>query len=781
MINLSGFPWNSLLSVLPWTRLFLCLMLFSQITHAFVVDDIRVDGLRRVSAGSVFSEFPISVGDDITPEMLTSATRTLFKTGLFTDIQLSREDRVLIITVKERPAISKINIEGNKDIAEEDLLEGLKNAGMAEGKVFKRVTLERLELEILRSYVAQGRYNASVDAEVKQLPRNRVEITININEGEVASILHVNFVGNKAFTDAELTDLMQLKTTGLWSAFTSDDKYSKEKLAGDLERVRSYYLDNGYINFINESTQVSISPQMEDVFITVNVNEGPQFTIRDYDLKGNLILEEEALRKLIIIKPGDVFSQEKLTFISDMIARALGTEGYTYANVNAIPTPHDDNTASITFFVDPGKRTYVRRVNFRGNVSTKDEVLRQELVQQEGAVASDDLIETSKTRLERLGYFSSVSVESPPVPGVSDQVDVNYTVEEQSSGNLSASVGYSQNSGFNLGLSVAENNFFGSGKRVSFGINTSNTAKSANFSYLNPYYTVDGVSRGFSVFARETDFDEADVSDFVLDETGGSVSFGYPISNIARLNFGMSYTNTQLTAGIGRPLEIDRFIEKEGDKFDSYGVDFGWTRSTLNKGVYPTSGWKQTATVLINTPVSDLSYYKLNYTSNYYYPLELSHRWIFRVRNEIGWADGYGDTDMLPFFENYFAGGISSVRGYESSSLGRKNQPNATFDAGDPDPFGGNLLVENSAELIMPMPFLKDQKSMRLVYFVDSGNVFDTKRRFDFDFNEIRWSTGVGFQWLTFIGPLGFSFGKAMNSVDGDDTQFFQFSLGQEF
>lgn len=780
MINLSGFRWNSSLPVFSLTRLFLGLMLVSQMASAFVVDDIRVDGLRRVSAGTVFSEFPVAVGDEITQEALTNATRTLFKTGLFTDIQLSREDRVLIVTVKERPAISKIEIEGNKDISEEDLLEGLKDAGMAEGKVFKRVTLERLELEILRSYVAQGRYNASVDAKVKHLPRNRVEITLNINEGEVASILHINFVGNKAFSDEALSDLMELKISGLWSAFTSDDKYSKEKLAGDLERVRSHYMDNGYIKFINQSTQVSISPHKEDVFITVNVDEGPQFTIRDFELKGDLVLEEEILRKLIIIKPGDVFSQEKLTFISDMIARALGTEGYTYANVNAIPTPHDDNTASITFFVDPGKRTYVRRVNFRGNVSTKDEVLRQEIVQQEGAVASDDLIENSKTRLERLGYFSTVNVESPAVPGVSDHIDVNYTVEEQSSGNLSASVGYSQNSGFNLGLSVAENNFFGSGKHVSFGVNTSNSIKSANFSYLNPYYTVDGVSRGFSIFGRETDFDEQDVSDFVLDETGGSVSFGYPISNIARLSFGLNYTNTELTAGFAQPLEIERFIEDEGRQFNAYGLDFGWTRSTLNKGSYPTSGWKQGAALLVNTPVSDLSYYKLNYNSNYYYPLEAAHRWVFRLRNEVAWADGYGDTDMLPFFENYFSGGINSVRGFESSSLGRKTQPHP-FDSGDPDPFGGNLLFENSAELIMPMPFVKDQKSMRLVYFVDSGNVFDTKRRFDFDLNEIRWSTGVGFQWLTFIGPLGFSFGKAMNNVDGDDTQFFQFSLGQEF
>lgn len=776
MIKFPGFRWSSSLLALS----LLWLLGFSQAASAFVVDDIRVDGLRRVSAGTVFSEFPISVGDEVTPESLVNATKVLFKTGLFTDVQLFQEGRVLIVAVAERPSISKISIEGNKDISEEDLLEGLKQAGMAEGKVFKRVTLERLELEILRSYVSQGRYNASVDAKVIELPRNRVEISIAINEGQVASILHINFVGNTAFSDETLTDLMELKSSGLWSVFTGNDKYSKEKLAGDLERVRSHYLDNGYLKFINESTQVSISPHKEDVFVTVNVNEGPQFTVHDFELKGDLILEEEKLRMLVILKPGDVFSQEKVTFTTDMIARALGGEGYTYANVNAIPTTHDDNSASITFFVDPGKRTYVRRVNFRGNISTKDEVLRQEMVQQEGSVASEELIESSKTRLERLGYFSTVTVDSPAVPGVSDQIDVNYTVEEQSSGNLSASLGYSQSSGFNLGLSVSENNFFGSGKRVSFGVNTSSSVKSANFSYLNPYYTVDGVSRGFSVFGRKTDFDEQDVSDFVLDETGGSVSFGYPISNIARLSFGLSYTNTKLTAGLAQPLEIIRFVEEEGTKFNTYTMDFGWSRSTLNRGSYPTSGWKQGVSLEVSTPFSDLSFYKLSYNSNFYYPLENAHRWIFHLRNDYAWADGYGKTDMLPFYENYFAGGINSVRGFESSSLGRLTTPNP-LDVGSPDPFGGNLLFENSVELIMPIPFMKDQKSMRLAYFIDTGNVFDTRRRFDFDLNEVRWSTGLGLQWLTFLGPLGFSVGKAINNVDGDETQFFQFSLGQSF
>lgn len=747
---------------------------------SFEVSDIRVDGLKRVSAGTVFSEFPISVGETVDQDKIAAATKTLFRTGLFTDLQIKRERNDLIVFVVERPAISKIDIIGNKDISEEDLREGLKSAGMAEGKVFKRVTLERLELEILRSYVTQGRYSASVDAEVIDLPRNRVEIKLNIDEGEVASILHINVVGNEAFSDLEIIELMELKSPSFWSFVTSDDKYSKEKLSGDLERIRSHYLNNGYIKFTIESTQVSVSPYKEDVFITISVTEGPLFTIRDFDLKGDLILEEDTLRELVAIEAGDTFSRQKLTFSADLISRALGAEGYTYAKVNPIPDTHDDDSATITFFVDPGKRNYVRRINFRGNTNTRDEVLRQEMRQMEGASASTDLIEASKTRLERLGYFGNVTVDTPSVPGVSDQIDVNYNVEEQSSGNLSASLGFSQGSGMTLGLSVSENNFFGTGKRVSFGINSSDSVKSANFSYLDPYFTVDGVSRGFSVFARETDFDEEDRSDYVIDSTGASVTFGYPINNISRFNFGFGITNTKLSSGDHLPLQIDRFIREKGKNFNTYEITGGWTRSTLNRGTFPTSGWQQGLSLEITAPFSDLSFYKTTYRSNFFVPLDKGHEFVVRARNEIAYGGGYGDTEFLPFYEHYFAGGINSVRGYENNSLGPRTTPNPNA-LGDDDPFGGDLLVENSFELIFPIPFIKDQRSMRMAAFLDGGNVFDTQRRFSFEAREIRWSAGLSLKWHTFIGPLGFSFGKAINAVEGDEKQFFQFSLGQSF
>ena len=769
------FPLSLLLIVI-----FSCSSHLANASEEFTVSDIRVDGLKRVSAGTIFSDFPISAGETFSSDRLVSATKSLFKTGLFTDIQLYREGNDLVINVSERPSITKIEIEGNKDISEDDLRDGLKKAGLAEGNVFKRVTLERLELEILRSYVAQGRYSASVEAEVTELPRNRVGINLTIDEGEVASILHINIVGNYDFSDDTLINLMELKMPSFWSTFTSDDKYSKEKLSGDLERIRSFYLDSGYIKFAIESTQVSISPYKEDVFITINISEGPQFTVKDFDLKGELILDESILEKLVMIKAGDVFSRNKITLTSDLISRALGSEGYTYANVNAIPETHDDNTASVTFFVDPGKRNYVRRINFRGNTNTRDEVLRQEMLQMEGASASTDLIEASKSRLERLGFFGNVSVDTPSVPGTSDQIDVNYSVEEQSSGNLSASLGFSQGSGFSLGLSVSENNFFGSGKRVSFGVNTTSSVKSANFSYLDPYFTVDGVSRGFSVFARKTDFDDDDLSDYIIDESGASLTFGYPINQISRLQFTFGYTNTELTVGDEVALEILRFSEQYGEKFNTFFVSPSWSRSTLNRGQFPTKGWGQNLSLEVATPLSDLSFYKLSYRSNSYFPLDDKHEYVFRIRNEFNWGDGYGDTDRLPFYEHYFAGGIGSIRGFERNTLGLQTTTNPN-NASLPDPFGGNLLVENSAELIFPVPFIDDQRSLRLSYFVDSGNVFDTYRGFDFDPRELRFSTGVSLQWITFIGPLGFSFGKALNAVQGDDRQFFQFSLGQPF
>lgn len=746
----------------------------------FTVADIEVEGLQRVSAGSVFSAFPVNIGEQIDETRLASAIKELFRTGLFTDIEASRDSGVLVLSVKERPSISSIEIDGNKNIETNMLMDALAGAGLEEGQVFRRATLERLELEILRSYIAQGRYNARVRATAEELPRNRVAVRLDINEGTVAAIKHINIVGNKDFSDDELTSLFELRTSSWWNSITNKDKYARERLSGDLESLRSFYLDRGYLDFTVESSQVSISPDKRQVFVAISLDEGPQYTISDIRLRGNLIVGEEELRKLIPVEEGDVFSRARMTSISEALSFRLGREGYAFASVNAVPEPGEDNTAAVTFFIEPGKRAYVRRVNFEGNVSTKDEVLRQEMTQMEGGVASTDRIEFSKTRLERLGFFQTVDVETVPVPGTDDLVDVNYSVREQPTGSLSASIGFSQNSGVILGAAVSENNFFGTGKRVSFGVNVSDSVKSANISYLDPYYTVDGVSRGFSLFARETDFEEQDISSYLLDEYGARLTFGYPIDPITRLNFGTGVTQSNLKPGIFSSVEVRDFIADEGDSFTNYFLFGSWRRSTLNRGVLPTRGHSHSLSLDVAVPGSDLTFYKATHRTDFYYPLVDTHRWVVRTRTEVGYGDGYGDRTQMPFFEHFYAGGFGSVRGFRANSLGNRAE-RAEFDFSSPDPFGGNLLTEAGLELIFPTPFAGDTRSMRTSFFLDAGQVFDTARDFDPEFGEVRASAGVSFQWITAVGPLAFSLAKPLNNKPGDDTQVFQFSLGQTF
>lgn len=746
----------------------------------FTVSDIEVEGLQRVSAGTVFSAFPVNIGEPVDEAELAGAIKDLFRTGLFTDIEASRDGSVLIVTVQERPSITSIDIEGNKNIETDMLMEALSGAGLEEGQVFRRATLERLELEILRSYIAQGRYNARVKAAAEELPRNRVAIKLDINEGDVAAIQHINLIGNENFSDEELMDLFELRTSSWWNSITNADKYARERLSGDLESLRSFYLDRGYLDFNVESSQVSISPDKKQVFIAIALNEGPQYTVSEVRLRGELIVPEEELRELIPIEEGDVFSRSVTTAVSERLSRRLGREGYAFSNVNAVPEPGEGNTAAVTFFVEPGKRAYVRRVNFDGNVSTRDEVLRQEMTQMEGGVASTDRIEFSKTKLERLGFFQTVNVDTVPVPGTDDLVDVNYSVVEQPTGSLSASVGFSQASGVILGANVSENNFFGSGKRVSFGVNVSDSIKSANFSYSDPYYTVDGVSRGFSVFARETDFEEQDISSYLLDEYGGRVTFGYPTDSITRLNFGVGYTLSKVQEGVFTSQEVREFIDEEGNDFNNYFLFGSWRRSTLNRGVLPSDGYSHSLSADIAVPGSDLTFYKLSHRTDFYQPLNENQTWVLRARTEVGYGDGYNGRDVMPFYEHFYAGGYGSVRGYEANSLGPKatNSPN---DLSDPDPFGGNVLTEGSLELIFPTPFAGDTRSMRTAFFVDAGQVFDPDRDFDPAADEIRLSAGIGFQWITAVGPLAFSLAQPLNDKSGDETQVFQFSLGQTF
>ncbi|MBS7663458.1 outer membrane protein assembly factor BamA [Pseudomonas lalucatii] len=771
------------------------LMIAEVHAESFTISDIRVNGLQRVSAGSVFGALPLNVGQQVDDRGLVEATRELFKTGFFQDIQLGRDGDVLVITLVERPSISGIEIEGNKAITSEDLLKGLNQSGLAEGEIFQRATLEGVRNELQRQYVAQGRYSAEIETEVIPQPRNRVALKININEGSVAAIQHINVVGNSVFPDEDLIDLFELKTSNWLSFFKNDDKYAREKLSGDLERLRSYYLDRGYINMDISSTQVSITPDKKHVYITVNVDEGQKYSVREVKLSGDLKVPEEDIRALLLVKEGQVFSRKVMTTTSELITRRLGNEGYTFANVNAVPEAHDeDDSVSITFVVDPGKRAYVNRINFRGNTKSEDEVLRREMRQMEGGWASTYLIDQSKTRLERLGYFKEVNVETPPVPGTDDQIDVNYSVEEQASGSITASVGFAQNAGLILGGSISQSNFLGTGNKVSVGLNRSEYQTSYNFGFVDPYWTPDGVSLGYNAFYRTTDYDELDtqVSSFAVDSLGAGLSIGYPISETSRLTYGLTAQQDTINTGVFTVDEIFKFIDQEGERYLNFKASIGWSESTLNRGVLANRGHSQSLVFETTIPGSDLSFYKLDYRGQVFKPL--SDTYTLRLHTQLGYGESYGSTSELPFYEHYYAGGFNSVRGFEDSSLGPRSTPSKGTNPGtqldpdqDPLPFGGNVLVQGGVELLFPMPFVKDQRSLRTALFWDVGNVFDTNcgstqtSCHGIDAGELASSVGVGLTWITALGPLSFSLAMPVVKPDDADTQVFQFSLGQTF
>ena len=769
--------------------------------EAFKISDIRINGLQRVSAGSVFGALPLNVGDEADDRRLVDSTRALFKTGFFQDIQLSRDGTVLIINVVERPSVSSIEFEGNKAISTEDLLKGMKQSGLAEGEIFQRATLEGMRNELQRQYVAQGRYSATVDTEVLPQPRNRVGLKVKIDEGSVAAIQHINVVGNHVFTDKELIGTFTLKTSNWLSFFTNDDKYAREKLTGDLERLRSYYLDRGYINMDITSTQVSITPDKKHVYITVNINEGEKYTVRDVTLSGDLKVPQDQLEALLLVQKGQVFSRKLMTTTSDLITRRLGNDGYTFANVNGMPTPHDeDHTVDIVFAVDPGKRAYVNRINFRGNTKTDDQVLRREMRQMEGGWASTYLIDQSKVRLERLGFFKEVNVETPAVAGVDDQLDVNYAVEEQASGSITASVGFAQDAGLILGGSITQNNFLGTGDYASLGLTRSQYQSKYNIGFTNPYFTPDGVSLGYNAFYSATDYnnyydDGSGVSYYSINSYGLGATLGYPINETSRLSFGLTVQHDSIDPGIYSSDEIYDFLQREGSEFTNFKANLGWSESTLNKGVMPTRGYSQNLNLTVTLPGSDLSFYKLDYSGQTFVPITNST--TLRLHTKLGYANGYGSTDGLPFYENYTAGGEGSVRGFESGTLGPRSTPatGAYASAGQqyysdrsPEALGGNILITGGAEYLFPMPFLKDNKSVRTSVFWDVGNVYSDKCALSttqgcngVDLSQLGASVGVGATWYSPLGPLSINLALPVRTPENATKQVFQFSMGQNF
>lgn len=768
--------------------LFLLTMFVASAASAFTVSDVRVEGLQRVSAGSVFGAIPVNVGDDVNELDLRVVVREVFKTGFFDDVSVGRDGNVLVIIVDERPSIDAIEIDGNKAIKTEALKEGLAQSGLSEGEIFKKVTLEHISADLERQYVSQGRYGARIETDVEDLPRNRVRIKIDVTEGKVSGIKHINIVGNEVYDNKTLLDLLELQLPSLFSFYTKDDKYAREKLSGDLEKLESFYLDRGYLNFMIDSTQVSISPNKEDVYITVNVTEGDRYAVSSVDIAGELHdISEDSIRSLILVREGQTFSRELMTASEERIERALGNAGYTFASATGQPVAEEGSTdVQVRFFVDAGKRAYVRRINFRGNTVTKDEVLRREMRQMEGGWASTAFIERSKVRLERLGFFKEVNVETPEVPGTEDQIDVEYTVEESPSGSVSATLGYAQDTGLILGANYQESNVFGTGNSVNVGINHSSFQTAYSFSFFDPYFTVDGVSRGYSFFYRSSDFDARNIARFSTDAYGASVNFGYPISEISRIGFSVGYEHTRIKEGIFPAQEISQFLAREGSEFDLVSLTGSWSMSALNRGLLPTRGRSQQLSLEVMVPGSELEFFRLQYNGQIFFPL--TRALTLRLRADLGYGDAFGNTDTYPFYKHFFAGGFGSVRGYENNTLG----PKATPSPRSPfvqrlDPIGGNVLIETSAEVLFPLPFIEDQRQIKSAFFVDAGNVFNTNCPpvsvvcNDLNDGELRYSAGVAVTWITGFAPLSFSVSSPLNKKPGDEAQTFQFELGGVF
>lgn len=731
----------------------------------FEIRDIRINGLQRISAGTVFNYLPIAVGDMLDSESSSKAIRTLYKTGFFKDVRLAREDDILIVTVVERSSVASIKITGNEDLETEELLKALKDIGLAEGRVFNRSLLDKIEQELRRQYFNQGKYSVQISSEIKPLERNRVDIAITIHEGNVAKIRQINVVGNNVFSDDELLDIFELSTPTLISFYTQTDQYSKQKLAADLESLSSYYLDRGYINFKINSTQVSITPNKRDIYLTVNLSEGEQFTVSEVKLAGELILPKQHMFHAVKVREGAVFSQKEVTFTTKTISDKLGDIGYAFANVNMIPEVDMENhSVSVTFFIDPGRRVYVRRINMIGNTKTRDEVLRREMRQMESAWMSTNKVERSRERLDRLGYFEEVKVETPSVPGTPDQVDVNFTVEEKPSGNLLAGIGYSQSQGFLVNASVTQENFLGSGKQVSFSFNNSEVNTTYQLAYTNPYYTIDGISRGFSTSYNKTDAGEANISNYSTDIFSAGVVYSFPINEFDRFFLSFDYENLDVNIGSSTSRQITRFISDVGSNFDSVKISGGWSHDTRNRAIFATKGGLQRVSTTVAVPGGDLNYYKLVYRHIKY--LQLTKKLTLRLNGEFGYGNGFAKTNDLPFFENFFVGGSRSIRGYEDNTLGPKDS--------NGDPLGGNVRYLGNAEIIIPVPFFKDAKSVRISGFLDGGNVFDN----NVDVDEFRYSLGIAAKWLSPVGALTFSLGKPLNARSNDDEQVFQFSFG---
>jgi len=798
---------------------FFCLIISIQAYSfdEFIVTDIRIVGLQRVSTGSIFNIIPISVGDKIDTRKSLEITNSLFKTEQFDDITIAKDGNALIIGVVERPSVSKIEISGNKALETEQLLESLDGVGIKEGSVYKRSTLEKVKYELVRSYSSNGRYGANVEIEEINQPRNTIEINIIVDEGTGAKIKKINIIGNEIFSDEDLKDSLELSEGSFFSFLRNDNAYSKEKLKGDIESLESFYKNRGYIKFSVESTQVSLSKDYKDIFINYNLFEGEKHKISDVKVTGDIPIELSVYENAVTSLKGQTYSQQQITSIEEFFIKILGNQGYAFAEINPTTEINDETSeVKIIFNVDAGNRTYTRKILFTGNDTTQDHVLRREMRQFEGAWSSDNQIEAGKVRLERLGYFKQVEVETVPVASSDDQVDVIYTVEEETTGSIGGNVGYSD-FGLMLGFNLQEQNFIGSGNTVAIGINKNIYSESYNFSFVDPYYTKDGVSRGYSIYFRETDYGEFNVANYLTNSQGTGIQFGYPISDIQRLNFGITYDKTDIDIGSRPAREIWDFVNSEGSIFETLTAQISYQKVTLNRGLFPTNGSSTVFSLSSTIPIGDIDYARANYIYKFYRPL--TKNYIFGLNIDLGYTKAFGDTQETPFFRNFYAGGPRSLRGFESNTLGPRSTnppcyefnyaegtcPNLIDTDGDNIPdipyynpyanteytnrvsIGGNIKVEGSLQLIFKLPFIEDQRSLRSAFFFDFGNVFSDNCK-DYQINcykpaieDLRYSFGVGVTWITGFGPMSFAFASPQNAGDYERTKEFQFTVGNVF
>ena len=780
-----------------------------------VVEDIRLVGLQRVSLGSVLDTIPVTIGDNVDETDYKRVIKTLFDTGQFDDVQISVEGKIIFIKVQERPTISGIEIEGNSAIKTEDLLAALASEGVSEGSVLKRVTLDLIIKGLQAQYSQQGRYGASVEVNQVERPRNRVDVDIDVDEGSPTTITSIEIIGNQEFTDNDLKDIFELSEGNIISVFTGDNKYTREKLRTDLENLEAYYKDRGFLQFSIDSSQVSISSDLEELYITLILSEGEQYKVGEVNISGELPLEREFFEKLINIPEGSTYSESIITSYEEFFANILGNEGYTFAEIDGVPTiSSEDKITDITFVFNPGRKNYTRRVIFRGNDFTTDEVLRREMRQFEGAPASNQLIEQSKLFLERTGYFKTVSVETVPVPGEEDKVDVVFDVEEQQYGNIIGGFSYSQ-FGFSFNFNIQQNNFLGSGNTVGIGLQTSDYSNNIFLQYENPYYTVDGVSRGYSLNYREFDYGSFGLSEYNTESYGLGLNLGYPISDVQRLGLNISADHTELQSGSLTSREVLDFVETEGSVFDTLKLQGYWTRVTLNRGIFPTKGSSNSISFQTTVPGSTLNYYRVDYRNEFYQPL--GGDFVFKISSRLGYTGIYGDTEIPPYFENFYAGGPYSIKGYETNSLGPRITQVPCYEYvsaedycpplidndfdGEPDtpyynqystyninrPIGGNVLTETSLNLIFKVPFIEDQSQFRSAFFIDLGNVFSTycypyqNQCFEPSVEELRGSYGLGGSAITPFGPISVYFAVPFNNDPFDRTKRFEFTVGNKF